>query len=481
MTRAWGKDAVILDRYRLESLLGQGGMGSVWRAEHLQLKAPVAIKLLDPSIADDPVMLARFLREAQSAASLRSPNVVQIFDYGVEDGKAFIAMELLQGEPLSERITRLGRLPPDEAFRFVFDVLRAIGKAHEAGIVHRDLKPDNIFLCKDEPEFAKILDFGVAKLQKPANGPLSSRGALSISTGGVTQTGMMIGTPYYMSPEQTQAKDVDERADLWAIAVIAFEALTGRRPFLGESFGELVIAICTAPTPVPSDVAPVPAGFDEWFVHATQRDRSRRFRSAREMAEELQRVAAGEAKAGGSYTGRHRSITPMIMGSSASPPRASTTTGGGVARSSDDLKLTTGQRAVLSRGSANRPTGGMSPALVALLGAGALIVAGVGVFVLGGGARAFRDSQVALSAESLPSAAPDLIESEPVRSAVASPVVAPAQTPPPVASVASSATASASARLSIAKPGLARPRTAPGPVPAAAPGKDPLPPKNWEF
>src|ERR1700761_4419852 len=161
-------------------------------------------------------MLARFMREAQSAASLRSPHVVQIFDYGVEAGTAFIAMELLQGESLAERIARLGPLQAEEMVRFLSQVLRAIGKAHETGIVHRDLKPDNIFICADEPEFAKVLDFGVAKVKS---------NELTTTAGSRTQTGMMIGTPYYMSPEQTQAKDVDARADLWGIAVIAYECL----------------------------------------------------------------------------------------------------------------------------------------------------------------------------------------------------------------------------------------------------------------
>ncbi|HVJ17595.1 MAG TPA: serine/threonine-protein kinase, partial [Polyangiaceae bacterium] len=296
----WGTGTVIMNRYQLESMLGQGGMGSVWKAEHLQLKSPVAIKMLDPAIANNEQMLARFLREAQACASLRSPHVVQIFDYGVDDGTAFIAMEMLNGESLSDRIARLGRMPADEVIRFLGEVLRAIGKAHEAGIVHRDLKPDNVFICRDDPEFAKVLDFGVAKITNKELG----------SSGGKTQTGMMIGTPYYMSPEQTQAKDVDHRADLWGIAIIAYECLTGQRPFSGESFGELVIAICTSPVPLPSKLATVPPGFDEWFIRATQRDKSRRFQSAREMAEEL-------AKLGGMSLGPRPAFVSGAMPASA--------------------------------------------------------------------------------------------------------------------------------------------------------------------
>src|SRR5882672_4444025 len=239
----WGPGTLILNRYRLESLLGRGGMGSVWKAEHVQLKSPVAVKLLDPAIAGNEQVLARFLREAQASAALRSPHVVQIFDYGVEEGTAFIAMEMLHGQSLADRISAQGKLPPEETFRFLQQVLRAMGKAHEAGIVHRDLKPDNIFICQGDPEFAKVLDFGVAKLVKS--------GDLMGSEGSKTQTGMMIGTPYYMSPEQTQAKDIDARADLWSIAVIAFECLTGRRPFTSDSFSELVICINTKPIPLP--------------------------------------------------------------------------------------------------------------------------------------------------------------------------------------------------------------------------------------
>jgi serine/threonine-protein kinase len=369
MSADWGPGTVVLGRYRLDCVLGRGGMGSVWRAEHLQLRSPIAIKLLDSSVAKHPQMLARFMREAQSAASLRSPHVVQILDYGVESGTAFIAMELLQGESLAARIARKKQLSEQETLRFIEQVLRAMSKAHERGIVHRDLKPDNIFICADEPEFAKVLDFGVAKL-------LDGDPAGGVSR---TQTGMMIGTPYYMSPEQTQAKAVDPRADLWAVAVIAYECLVGRRPFVGDSLGELVIAICTGPVPVPSDEAQVPAGFDEWFVKGTQRDRERRFSSAREMAEELAELGPASAPAR-----RAQASTRPIA---ATLPRASAAPRGqaGV----DRLALSTGQRAATS-GSLQPVSTPRIAAAYLLVAAAVLIVLGVGVFVASGGASAFN-------------------------------------------------------------------------------------------
>jgi|GEM_PF-1486088 len=283
MSVDWGAGHVIMGRYRLESILGSGGMGSVWKAEHLQLKTHVAVKLLDPAIAKDEQVVARFIREARSTAALRNRHVVQIFDYGVEDDNAFIVMEMLQGETLGARIEKLGTLPVDDTVKFMCQVMRAMGRAHEIGIIHRDLKPENIFLCTDdEGEYAKVLDFGVAKV---------GAGALEHSAGVKTQTGMMIGTPFYMSPEQAKAKVVDHRADIWALAVITYEALTGKRPFNGQSFADLVINVCSMPIPLPSRIAAVPKGFDEWFVHGTQRDVDKRFKSTRDMANELMQLA----------------------------------------------------------------------------------------------------------------------------------------------------------------------------------------------
>lgn len=276
---------VLAGRYRLEHQLGEGGFGTIWRAEQLVLGATVAIKLIDLAIARQAGALDRFLREAQAAATLRSPHVVQVLDYGVDGDQPFIAMELLEGESLAQRLHRLGRLAPSEALQIVTHVARAATRAHECNIVHRDLKPDNVFLVHNEDEeVAKVLDFGVAKIKNPE----------WIAESSQTRTGSLIGTPHYMSPEQVQGnKTVDFRSDLWSLGVIAFEMFTGQRPFVGNALGDLVLQICVRDMPVPSRLAPVPAGFDDWFAKAADRDPDRRFQSARDLAAALRDVVGG--------------------------------------------------------------------------------------------------------------------------------------------------------------------------------------------
>lgn len=276
---------VLAGRYRLQSQLGEGGFGTVWRAEQLVLGATVAVKLIDLTIARQAGALDRFLREAQAAATLRSPHVVQVLDYGVDGDQPFIAMELLEGETLADRLERLGRLAPSEALRIVTHVSRAITRAHECNIVHRDLKPDNVFLVRNEDEeVAKVLDFGVAKIQHPEWVEISTQ----------TRTGSLVGTPHYMSPEQVQGnKTVDFRSDLWSLAVMAFEMFTGERPFVGNALGDLVLQICVRDITPPSQLAPVPAGFDEWFFKAAERDPDSRFQSARDLAQALREVVGG--------------------------------------------------------------------------------------------------------------------------------------------------------------------------------------------
>ena len=289
--RRFEPGTVLADKYRLDGLLGEGGMGTVYRATHLLLKAPVAIKVIDREVSSGDVALARFMREAQAAASLRSPHVVQVMDYGSAEGSPFMVMELLEGENLAQRIERLGRLTPGETYRVITHVARAIAKAHEAGIVHRDLKPDNVFLVHNEgDEVAKVLDFGVAKVE-----------ATALGGGSHTRTGSLLGTPYYMSPEQAQGnKEVDHRSDLWALAVIAFECLTGKRPFYSDGLGDIVLQICVRDIPRPSSVSEVPLGFDDWFAHATQREPAERFQSARELSESLREALGVQRDPSGS-------------------------------------------------------------------------------------------------------------------------------------------------------------------------------------
>jgi serine/threonine-protein kinase len=250
-------------------------MGAVWRAHHLTLNSPVAVKLIDPRIASTGLGVERFVREARAAAALRSPHVVQTLDYGVHEGVPYIAMELMEGESLADRLHRLGSLSPAETARFLTHMGRAVGKAHDAGIVHRDLKPDNVFIVhNDDEEVAKVLDFGIAKMTHPTGGASSQ-----------TETGVVIGTPFYMSPEQAGGSKIDHRADLWAMGVIAYQCLLGHLPFPGQALGEVIIKICTGPIPVPSQIGRVPSGFDSWFAKACARDPEQRFQSARQMSD----------------------------------------------------------------------------------------------------------------------------------------------------------------------------------------------------
>ena len=273
--------AVVAERFRLNRMLGRGGMGSVWHATHLGLDIPCAVKFIEGEFAALPEAQQRFEREAKAAAQLRSPHVVQILDHGISEGRPYIAMELLDGEDLGKRLTRVGRLAPTETATVIMQVCRALTKAHSLGIVHRDLKPDNIFLVRDDDrEIAKVLDFGIAK---------SNSTGLDGSSN--TKTGAMLGTPYYMSPEQAQGiKAVDYRSDLWSLAVIAYQCVTGRLPFESEALGDLLVKIIVSELPIPSRAASVPQGFDEWWAKAAARQPDHRFQSAKEFGESLHAV-----------------------------------------------------------------------------------------------------------------------------------------------------------------------------------------------
>jgi len=264
--------------------VGYGAMGSVWVAEHLGLGTQVAVKLMMTEHARDPELVARFQQEARTMAQVKSPHVVQVLDHGVSaDGTPYMVMELLDGETLGSRIRQIGPLSLGDVVKVVAQTASALGRAHQFGVVHRDIKPDNLFLIDVGGEiFVKLLDFGIAKQ------PLSERQAM-------TATGRMMGTPLYMSPEQlVSAKNVDFRTDLWALAVVAYQALTGRLPFAGESVGAQALAVHAGSFQPPSAWrSGLPEAVDVWMARALQQDPVARFGSARDMADALERAARG--------------------------------------------------------------------------------------------------------------------------------------------------------------------------------------------
>ena len=321
---------IVGGKYTLERELARGGMGAVWAAFDASLRRRVALKLMSPDHVASPGARSRFEREAMAIAQLQSPHVVQIYDYGIDEAltgdaakapsplaestpvpsgdtpsppsadasgvastaappapSPYIVMELLDGEDLQSRLTRLGRLPLSAAVPIVNQVAKALAAAHATGIVHRDIKPANIFLARhDHDESVKVLDFGVAAMVS----------SLSGTENAVTRAGGVVGTPHYMSPEQVRgAKGVDFRSDLWSLAVVAYRAVTGRLPFEAEAFGELLIEICTDPVPPPSRLGAAPelgAEADGFFERALARDPAKRFGSAREMAGAFAQLAA---------------------------------------------------------------------------------------------------------------------------------------------------------------------------------------------
>ncbi len=285
---------LVAGKYELLRMIGRGGMGSVWEGRHTSLGTHVAIKFIEKEYADNEEARKRFDNEARAAATLQSKHAIQIHDHGVtDDGKPYIVMEMLIGEPLDKRLDRVKVLTLHDTAFILQQVCRGLQKAHEHGIVHRDIKPENIFLVKsedDDEEIAKVLDFGIAKLRT---------GGADQNVSNNTRTGAVLGTPFYMSPEQARGlRDIDHRTDLWSLGVIAFKCTTGRLPFEGESLGDLLVKICTVPIPMPSQYNPqLPPSFDAWFSRALDRDPSRRFASAMEFSEALAYAAGLSVKA----------------------------------------------------------------------------------------------------------------------------------------------------------------------------------------
>jgi serine/threonine protein kinase len=271
---------LIADKYQLDAMIGEGAMGTVWSATHVNLNQRVAVKLILPELADSESVRQRFEAEAKAAAALRSRFVVQVYDSGInEEGVPYLVMEYLQGESLEDTIEKSGALSLEYGIQVIAQVAKGLARAHSQGIVHRDLKPANVFMAQtdDGDEVAKILDFGIAKFQR--EGP-------NVSS---TATGTVVGTPLFMSPEQARGKKgIDHRSDLYSLGAMTFYVLTGKHAFGGEALGELILAICTKPLPsLIAQRSGLPPGLDAWYHRSCAREPEDRFQSAEEMVAAL--------------------------------------------------------------------------------------------------------------------------------------------------------------------------------------------------
>ncbi|HEY3585696.1 MAG TPA: protein kinase [Myxococcaceae bacterium] len=275
---------VLAERYRIHDLVGRGGMGAVYRAEHLALGNTIAVKVLRSSHGTHADIVRRFQREAVAASQIRHPGIVEVTDFGrTPDGRFYLAMEMVEGETLGRRLARLGPPPPAEAMALVRELARALGAAHARGIFHRDIKPENVLLARDGT--TKLADFGIARL---AEGPRDAR---------ETAAGLIFGTPHYMSPEQAAGQRQDARSDVYALGVLLFELLTGAPPYLGASATHVLAAHLLSPVPrLPAQGphGPIPPALADLVAGMMAKNAADRPPSMTDVEASLDAVLAGQ-------------------------------------------------------------------------------------------------------------------------------------------------------------------------------------------
>jgi serine/threonine-protein kinase len=457
---------LVADRYRVIRKLGEGGMGSVYLAEHVVIEKKFALKVLAPELARRADLVARFLQEARSASRIGHENVIDISDFGQSpDGLVYIAMEFLDGKDLGEIVRTQGAMDWPNARDIVMQICRALRAAHDKGIVHRDMKPENIFLIQREgqPHFVKILDFGIAKVMGlDPNGPR------------LTRTGMIFGTPEYMAPEQAEGKDTDHRADIYAVGCIMYHLITGQTPFVAESFMTMLTKhLMEDPVP-PSvrrpDLAITPE-MDMLVLKALEKDRDKRWQS---MAELLEAVAvcpgpvSTTPKAPGGQTvemgGAHAAAALKVLRSKGTAPETEK-----ISRKAVDVALSSSAEMVAEMG-----RGARNKTLVLVI-AGVLLGVGVAIFF----ALSHGKAPPAPAAPPPPAAvAPVAPVAPPAPVPAAVPEVVPAAAPPTPAVEEAAAARPASKHPghghkakapAAAKPGAAAPAAAPAPKPAPPP------------
>jgi serine/threonine-protein kinase len=271
---------VVNGKFRVEALLGQGGMGKVYRARHLTLDRPVVLKMLHPDYSTDPQVVQRFQREARAASRLNHPNSIAVLDFGAaEDGTLFMAMEFLSGRDLARILADEFPLGEARIVRIGAQILSALAEAHAQGIVHRDLKPENVMVepRRGEPDFVKVLDFGIAKITAPG-----------VNEPKLTQAGLVCGTPEYMSPEQARGAEIDARSDLYSMGVLLYQLATGELPFQSDTpVGYLTKHLSEQPVPARERWAELSEALDAVIARAMAKDAAARFQTADEMREAL--------------------------------------------------------------------------------------------------------------------------------------------------------------------------------------------------
>jgi len=464
---------IIDDKYRIAGLIGEGGMGAVYEGENLKIRRRVAIKVLHADRASNADVVRRFEREAQAAGTIGNDHILEVLDLGaLPGGERYMVMEFLDGEPLSARMKQRGQMSASELVPLLKQLLSGLAAAHGAGIVHRDLKPDNIFILKEKAghrDYVKIIDFGISKFAPTAGDHH------------LTRTGTVMGTPYYMSPEQANGTGVaDSRSDLYAIGVVLYEALTGHVPFEGATFNELLFKIVLSDVrPIQTLVSGVDPAFASIVTKAMARPVDQRFQTASEFIAALDNwtrtgaavpppVLSSPGIAPPNAVRQPSRATPVTAGA-AGPVSIPGATGGDAARSVVQGRTQDSWAASQSQLLMEPKRGISAAASVAIAAAGLIAVAGVGFGaykMLAGGNGTSASS--ATMATNVPAPTANSSQVAPPAPIAAPPVDSPAkiETPEPT-STAPSATPATKGIAHLPKPAP----VAPPPTKAAKPAQ----------